>query len=477
MNILNLLSKKKNIVGIEINNEAIRIAYFRPQDKWTKEKDISSYQLILKEEKLPNNVVSDGLIVDKAPLSTVLKKIWDNENLNKYYAVVSIEEDKIYSQILSFPKDIDETKIKEAVSLAIDFQMPIKKEEVYIGWELDKSSKTANKVLISAIPKKVVDSYTKVLDSAGINVLALESNISSIIRSIKLNPEENLLITKENNASVTFFYIRKNALQFSRTIPKLYINSGNSIEKEQLQIKNSLESEAKEPIKEINISEAGIVDQYSKHIDKTNERDTSKWLASIGAFARGQIPEGEDNQISLLPIGTAEAFAYQKIKIFIALIRNIIIGVSLFFLFTYIASYLFIFSISQKMNKNKVLVSPISTDITKKESLIKETNSLTLVSQSIIQSTPHWSVLIDELSQRTIDGITISNLRIQSINETISIVGISASREALNKYKISLQGSKYLTGVELPITNLEQKGDIPFSISFKIKDPSMLYNK
>ena len=59
----------------------------------------------------------------------------------------------------------------------------------------------------------------------------------------------------------------------------------------------------------------------------------------------------------------------------------------------------------------------------------------------------------------------------------MTITGVSKDRETLNLFKKSLQESPYITGVELPINNLEQKENIPFSISFHLKDPSMLYYK
>jgi Tfp pilus assembly protein PilN len=100
-----------------------------------------------------------------------------------------------------------------------------------------------------------------------------------------------------------------------------------------------------------------------------------------------------------------------------------------------------------------------------------------LVSQSIISTTPNWSILIDEINSRTVDGIIISNFIAPSVNDIISISGMASNRDTLNQFKKKLQDSPYLTSVEMPITNLEQKGDIPFSVTFRIKDPSMLYYK
>jgi len=205
----------------------------------------------------------------------------------------------------------------------------------------------------------------------------------------------------------------------------------------------------------------------------------SKWLTSIGAAIRGEIPNGQDSLISLLPVGTVEAYKYQNVKIFIGLVRNLIIGVSIFFIGAFLASYFLIFSLSQTINNTitSITIPPVSADTAEKQNLINRVNSLTLLSQSILIDTPNWSILIDEINSKAIDGIIISNFAAPSISDSMTITGIARNRTVLNLFKKSLQESNYLSSVELPITNLEQKGDIPFSVSFKLRDPSILNYK
>lgn len=481
MNIFNLLIKKRHVAGVEISDSFIHISYFRPRTKKNKE-NLPSNELVLIEEPIPLNVITNGIILDKVLFEKILKNIWIKEKLHKYYAVVSIPEDKIYSQIFSFPKTVlDETQIKDAVDLAIDFQLPFKRDDVYIGWKnINNPSHSTSKILISMIPKIIADDYIQILDKVGINLLALESHIASIIRSIKVSPEKITLIIKNNESSSTIFTIKDNNLQFSRTIPSIFLNKEKSLKDEVVNIKNSLESESENTINEIPFEESTIKDEYAKYPEITaTVKKQSKWLISIGATIRGEIPQGQDNLISLLPVGTVEAYEYQKIKIFITLIRNIVIGISVFFLFAFCASYLFIFSISQNVNNASkiIFMNTVSPDMKDNELLIKKVNDLTLISESALSKTPNWSILIDEINSRTINGIIISNFRAPSINDTITLVGISKDRDTLNLFKKSLQDSTYLTGVELPITNLEKRLDIPFSITFQIKDPNMVYYK
>ena len=102
---------------------------------------------------------------------------------------------------------------------------------------------------------------------------------------------------------------------------------------------------------------------------------------------------------------------------------------------------------------------------------------MTEASRVILSTTPHWSILLEDINSRVISGILITNFSAVSIAEHMSMTGTAKDRNTLNLFKKSLQDSIYLTEVELPIKNLEQKVDIPFSISFRLNDPSMLYYK
>ncbi len=480
MNIFNLLTKKKRIAGIEISDNFIRIAYFKPKKGFNKETvNSTKNELVLIEKELENNIVSEGVVLDKEQLAKKLKDIWNKEKLNSTYAIIAIPEDKIYSRIFPFPKTASGKQLAEAVNLAIDFELPVKREDVYVGWENAGDSNVINEVLISTVPKTVANGYIDALNIAGIKVLALETHLFSIARSAKFTFGQTVLFKKINPKGFSIFILKDRSLRFSRTI-STSSPTEEILNKEANRIKTWFEYEKNTEVLELPLRDAVIRDEYLKYIDN-NKPDTgpqSRWLIALGSLIRGEIREGEDNQISLLPIGTAEAYAYQKITIFISIMRNIIIGVSIFFLIAFFAVYLLTLALSKNTNSNSnISISAIYPDTIKKEEWIKNTNDLISTSRGIVSTMINWSLLLDDIKNRVIDGITISSLSVKSINEKINITGIAKDRDTLNLFKKTLQESTYITSIELPITNLEQKEAIPFTISFSLKDTSMLYYK
>lgn len=484
MNIFNLLEQEKHVVGIEINEFAIRLAFFSPRKKTrlslsSLDEAVSpdDYDLVLIERDLPEGVVVEGVVLDPKTLGRTLRDTWSKENITTPYAIVSIPDDKIYSKVFTFPKALDKKRIEEAMDLAVGFQLPFEQEEAYSDWEIVGHTDTSSEVLFSALPKEITRGYVEALSYAGIKPLALESYLDSIIRSIEHDPGIPLLYTVEEEDDASIFVAKDGYVRFSRALPTRHIPK-SGLKAEIGKIKASFESTLSgTEVVPMSIEKAVIREEYARF--PRLEEEGSKWFASVGSAMRGLLKNGNDTLISLLPVKTQEAYAYQKAATFIVLIRNMTIGVSLFFMTSYLVMYFVMLSLSQTANESIATLSsaPVSPEILEKEAKINDVNGLTSTAKLILSETPLWSQVLEEFNTRTISGITILNISAQSLSSPVQITGSAVDRPTLNQFKKIMQESQMFSDVELPITNLEQKENIAFSLSFKIKDPGTIYYK
>lgn len=497
MNILNLLTKEKRVAGIEISDSVVRIAFFRPNGKKqkgsapihlvamdgsekgakeTKSESAPDDELILIEEPIAANIIEDGVVVDVDLLGKTLKAIWEKAKIGTDYAIVAIPDDKIYSRIFSFPKSVDGSRLTEAMRLAISFQLPMKTEDMYLDWEKTSGTSTLNEILLSTIPKEVAQKYITALELAGIKILALESHLASIARAVKLTPGETTIFSKKTPDGATIFALENGILRFSRTFPVRFV-SEEKLANEVKNVKLALETSSKMIVREEELINADVRDEYAGYSELGEPK--SKWLVALGAGIRGKIPEGADNLVSLLPIGTEEAYAYQKATVFIKLIRNMTVGVSVFFIIAFLSAYLFVLSLSQNANRTitSLSASTVSPELLAKEAVIEHVNALTATGAGILAETPLWSVLLEEVASKVTDGITVSSFSATGISSGISMSGIARDRATLNTFKKSLTEATMFADVVLPTTNLEQRENIPFSVTFRVADPSTLYYK
>ncbi|MFZ2303851.1 MAG: pilus assembly protein PilM [Minisyncoccia bacterium] len=494
MNLLNLLTKEKRVAGIEISDSVVRIAFFHQNGKkksrasihlvaLNKSQDAKTEtqqqiepddELILIEEPIASNIIADGVVVDADLLTSTLKEIWSKAKLGTDYAVVAIPDDKIYSRIFSFPKSVTEERITEAMRLAISFQLPVKTEDAYLDWERTPGTTTANEILLSTIPREVAEGYVRALEKAGIKTVALESHLASIARAVKLASGETTIFSKKTPDGATIFVLRDGILRFSRTLPVNFVPESD-LHSEIKKIKDAIASETKGAITEQDLVNATVRDEHSNREEITEPK--SKWLIALGAAMRGKIPEGKDNLVSLLPVGTEEAYSYQRATTFITLMRNLFISISIFFVSAYLVTYISMLSLLQKGTEQVTTLSSsaIPPELVEKEKLIAEVNVITETGAKFLAQMPIWSVVLTELVLRTPDGITISTFSAPNFTDRFSLAGNAKNRTILNNYKKTLQESAMLSEVELPLTNLDKEENIPFSISFRLKDPGAIY--
>lgn len=492
MNFLNLLIPEKHVAGIEISDSVIRIALLHPRKKVRKGKegstpssqgiqgidtilDLEKYDLTLIEEPIAANIIERGVVRDRDLLAKTLAALWTKSNLGTRYAIVSIPHDAVYSRRFSFPKTILGERLDEAMKLALSFQLPIKTETAYLDWERIPStaSPSSNEVLFAMVPRTVVEGYMHALDATGIKTLAMESHLASIARAVEVDPSVITIFTEKTPDGVIVFALKNGLVYFSRTIPTQFV-AENEIANEIKKIITSQGIETKNIVVMGDLYTTHLKEPYRSSPNVTEPR--TKWSIALGALERGRTPEGHDNLISLLPVGTEEAYAFQKKTTFAVLVRNITIGVSLFFVVTFLAAYLFIFSLAQSASRAVTAnISGTPPQFAKEEAFVKQVNALTETAEKIFAEAPRWSTIIKEVDALIISGIIVSNFSAGSITEEFSLTGTARDRTTLNQFKKSLQESPLLTTVNIPIANLELKEKIPFTATFRIKDPGAVY--
>jgi hypothetical protein len=99
---------------------------------------------------------------------------------------------------------------------------------------------------------------------------------------------------------------------------------------------------------------------------------------------------------------------------------------------------------------------------------IKELNDkIALVSQ-VANSVRDWDKLIIRVGNLTPKGITLTFMKLNQPTQTIQITGMAETRDDLLKFKDIVNNSGFIENVDIPISSLLEKNNIPFSFSSKL---------
>lgn len=140
------------------------------------------------------------------------------------WAITDLPEPKTFLKLITIDAP-PETLTDADVAFHAKKHLPYELEETYLDWEIvpEETSATVSHVLIGAVPKIIADSYTYLLESAGISPMSLEVEGISISRALVTR---NKVYTGEARALLDMGATRSsliiydhNTIQFSTTLP------------------------------------------------------------------------------------------------------------------------------------------------------------------------------------------------------------------------------------------------------------------
>jgi type IV pilus assembly protein PilM len=314
---LEFLTLKPEAFGIDISDLSLKIAKLKKRGKFF---DLVSF----KEEKIEKGIIKEGEIKDEKKLSEIIKeaiKKVEGKKLDTMRVVASLPEEKSFCQVIKMPK-LSEEDLKSAVVFEAEKYIPLPIEDVYLDCQVVPPISNLQKnldVLISATPKKIVDSYLSSLKLAGLQPIAFEIESMAIARALikdEFSPAPVLIIDLgATRTSFIIFYGR--AIRFTCSIPISSIGFTEIISKslkvslkeaEELKRKYGLEEKVKLKVKDketIKLKVRGrifealipplvdLVDQIRRYLDfyesRTGKKIKKILLCGGGANLKGLV--------------------------------------------------------------------------------------------------------------------------------------------------------------------------------------------
>lgn len=179
----------------------------------------------------PGAMFSDSEI-DQKELSRYIKEMMSESRMTSRNVIAAFPESLIFTRVIEIPA-ISEHDIAGAIEWQAEQYIPMPLSEIQMSWMvLDKEllaqaqksnaeKKPKIKVLLVAAPNTLIERYVNILDGAGLQPLALETEIVAISRA--LTPETDVsspttLIISLGASTTDLAVVDKGIIQFTRSI-------------------------------------------------------------------------------------------------------------------------------------------------------------------------------------------------------------------------------------------------------------------
>jgi type IV pilus assembly protein PilM len=203
------------MVGIDIGSKTIKIVEI--------EKEGAAYSL-----SASGIVGYSGTTVDKmtdekemASLGQIIKKLHAETGVSSKDVVISLPEPLVFTRTIKFPL-LTDAEIASAVKWEAEQYIPIPMNEAVIQHVILRRNETASPpevlVLLVAAPRAIVEKYTKVIQFAGLNPIAVETELIALARALA-PPDKTVLLVDLGATSTNIAIASAGLLSFSRSIP------------------------------------------------------------------------------------------------------------------------------------------------------------------------------------------------------------------------------------------------------------------
>lgn len=249
--------------GLDIGDLSIKLVQLAPSAFYERQ-----YFKIkeLRSTSLPPGLIVKGEIqqpelVRKKLLYLLGKDGANYKNIRSSWVVANLPEPKTFLKLIDVESS-DNVLTSVDVAYQAKKHLPFELEDTYLDWQVITPTDSAKKkqVLIAAVPKATADVYTYLLESAGLNPIALETEASAVSRSMitadkDYTGQARAILNLTGTRSTMIIY-DNNSIQFSATlnfsgeIITSAIEQGLKIEHSQaedLKIKNGLKYDTHNP--------------------------------------------------------------------------------------------------------------------------------------------------------------------------------------------------------------------------------------
>lgn len=210
---IKLFYKDKPVIGLDISQTGIKVMAVNPK-QWLVE-GYGSVDLdpIKMQEALSASDPDNTYLADN--ITTLLTKNIVG-HLPSNHTVIGIPTGRSFSRTFSLPTS-EEKALADAVEVEVNQYIPVPMSSLYVDYEIIERTKETLHVIMSAIPRTLVDTCIAAARTANLRPVVVEPSINAVARLLEATEEGHLstLIIDIGQASTDIAVLDKGAILVS----------------------------------------------------------------------------------------------------------------------------------------------------------------------------------------------------------------------------------------------------------------------
>ncbi len=174
----------KNFVGIDIGASSIKVVELSLSDKKSRLKNYAKFSL--PENGKVKIFQSDGTAVLSQQSADVIRAILEKAGIKEKKVAFSIPDFSTFFTTFSLPP-MNKEEIPKAVEFEARHHIPLPLQEVSFDWQIIKKEQSfpglSLKILLVAVPNKVLESYQRVAALSGVELNGMEAEVFGALKS------------------------------------------------------------------------------------------------------------------------------------------------------------------------------------------------------------------------------------------------------------------------------------------------------
>lgn len=321
------LSKPDSLIGVDIGTSFIKAVQIKQAlDKF----ELESYGVVNVVYPTESQMKFDAI----TQTAEIIKALHHRAGFTTKKVAVSLPSNVAFVSILNFPP-MTEKEMQKSVEYQAKKYIPLPIADVNLGWQVVEETKilktpdkdspelaTKVKVLLTAVPKNVINNYLKVMEAVGYEVLALEIESMSLVRSLVPPGDKSSYVILDIGARSTILsFISQGSLQVTRhltiggdSITASIANSmGISLERAEQMKRNRFEPNSLTPSVQIVKNVIDLIKFETQQFIKMTENQSKNPVKLVLTGGGSKLP-GLDRELGALAVEVSEGNPFARVS-------------------------------------------------------------------------------------------------------------------------------------------------------------------